>query len=203
MSEHPALERIVEWALGRGASGEIGPHLESCEACRGARAWAEALAAAIAAGRPGAAPEAVVERALGIPFEHPRPATRAASWSIARLVERAFDRPQLAGVRGRATGRRFLYAIDGGHVDLEIAPDVDDGERFRITAQVLFDEEGAPDDLIAILSGEGRPLSSASGDESGTFAFYAVAPGEYRIELIAPSAQRGARIGGVAVETSE
>jgi hypothetical protein len=204
VSEHPALERIVDWALGRGGlPGEIGGHLERCETCRGARVWAEALAAAIAGGPPATAPEALVERVLAIPSEHPRPATRRAGWSIARLVTDAFRRPQLAGVRGSATGRRFLYEMAGGHVDLEIAPDPDDAERFRITAQVLLDETGAPDDLIAVLSGAGRALASASGDESGAFAFHGVMPGEYRIELIAPSAELGVRIGGIAVETGE
>ena len=204
MSEHPALEGIVEWALREGgARGEVAAHLETCETCREARLWAEALAAAIADGPPAPAPEALVERALAIPSEHPRPAARSAGWSIARLVGDAFRRPQLAGVRGSATGRRFLYEIAGGHVDLEIAPDPDDAERFRITAQVLLDETGAPDDLIAVLSGEERPLSSAIGDESGAFAFHGVSPGEYRIDLIAPSAALGVRIGEVAVEAGE
>lgn len=202
MSEHPALERIVDWALGgAGSSGEVGSHLETCEACRKARAWAEALAEAVATGPPEAAPEAMVERALAIPSEHPRPGMPRPGWSIARLVEHAFGRPQLAGVRGSATGRRFLYAIDVGHVDLEIATDPDDGERFRITGQVLFDEGGAPGDLIAVLSSPGAPLSSAIGDEGGTFAFRGVAPGDYRIEILSPSAEIGVRIGDVAVET--
>ena len=86
----------------------------------------------------------MVERALAIPSTHPRPALPRKAWSIARLIEHAFGQPRLAGVRGSATGRRFLYAIAGGHVDLEIAPDPDDGERFRITGQVLLDEDGAP-----------------------------------------------------------
>jgi hypothetical protein len=202
VSEHPTLERIVEWALGRGGEPDaIGSHLERCEACRGAGAWAEALAEAIADGPPAAAPEALVARALAIPSEHPRRAMPTAGWSIARLVEHAFRQPQQAGVRGSTTARRHLYAIAGGHVDLEIAPDPDDAERFRITAQLLFDEAGAPDDLIAVLSTGGTALASASGDESGTFAFHAVAPGEYRVELIAPSAQLGVRIGGIVVET--
>jgi hypothetical protein len=201
MSEHPALERIVEWSLGRsGSSAEIESHLVACEACRDSRAWAEALAAAVAAGPPAPAPEELVSRAIAIPSGNPRPATRR-RWSIARLVEHAFGFPQLAGVRGSSSGRRFLYTIDGGHVDLEIAPDPDDGEAFRITAQVLLDEEGAPGDLIAVLSGEGTPFSSASGDATGMLAFHAVAPGAYRIELISPSAELGVRIGGIAVET--
>ena len=204
MSDHPALDRIVEWALGRDdPSSGIDSHLEACAACREARIWAEALAAAIATGPPGAAPEAVVERALAIPSEHPRSAMRRVGWSVARLVEHAFGRPQLAGVRGSATGRRCLYAIDGGHVDLEIATDPDDGERFRITGQVLLDEHGAPDDLIAVLSSEEAPLSGATGDESGTCVFRGVAPGQYRIAVISPSSGLGVGIGDVPVETGE
>jgi hypothetical protein len=165
--------------------------------------WARALAGAVSESPPAAAPEALVERALAIPAVHPRPAARRTGWSIARLVEDAFRRPQLAGIRGSATARRLLYTIDGGHVDLEIAPDPDDAEKFRITAQVLLDEGGAPDDLVAVLSRAGTPLLGASGDAGGTFVFHAVAPGEYRIELISPSAQLGVRIGGVSIETGE
>lgn len=203
MTEHPALVRIVEWALGRDPSSGMESHMATCEACREARAWAEALAAAVAAGPPGIAPEAVVERAIAIPSAHPRPALPRTGWVIARLIEHAFGQPRLAGVRGSATGRRFLFAIAGGHVDLEITPDPDDGERFRVTGQVMLDERGVPDDLIAVLSIADVPAAAATGDESGTFAFRAVAPGHYRIEIISPSAQLGVRIGGVDVETGE
>jgi hypothetical protein len=201
VNDHPTIERIVDRALGRGdSSAEIATHLSGCAACREIEEWAVALAAAVSQGAPTTAPEGLVERALTIPSEAPRRARARREWSIARLVEGAFARPLLAGVRGAGTGRRALYEVPGGHIDLEIAPDPEDGERVRVTAQVLFDEGGAPADLMAILSRERAPVSRALGDETGTFVFRRVSPGSYGIEIVSPSAGRALRIGDVSVE---
>jgi hypothetical protein len=202
VNDHPAIERIVDRALGRGdPSGEIAAHVSGCAACREIEAWAAALAAAVAEGPLAAAPEALVERALAIPSDAPRRSERRREWSIARLVEDAFARPRLAGVRGAAIGRRMLYEVPGGHVDVELAPDPEDGERVRITAQVLFDEGGAPDDLVAILLRDGEPVSRAAGDETGTFVLRRIPPGDYRIEILFPATGRAVRIASVPVET--
>ena len=98
MIRHPTLERIVEWALGRrDSSGEVDSHLATCETCREAGAWARALAAAVADGLPPAAPESLIARALAIPVEHSRSATRRAGWSVARLVEDATKLCRIVG----------------------------------------------------------------------------------------------------------
>jgi hypothetical protein len=201
VSDHPSIDRIVDRALGRGdPAGEIADHLASCAACREIEAWATALAAAVAQGPPTTVPEELVERALAIPSEAPARARPRRRWSIARLIEDAFARPVLAGVRGASVGRRSLYEVPGGHVDLEIAREPDDGERLRITAQVLFDEGGAPADLVAILSSDRAAVSRAAGDETGTFVFRRIPPGDYRMEIVSPSAGRGVRIGCLPVE---
>jgi hypothetical protein len=201
VSDHPPIDRIVDRALGRGdPSREIADHLAGCAACREIEAWATALAAAVAQGPPMTVPEELVERALAIPSEARPRARPRREWSIARLIEDAFARPVLAGVRGAAVGRRSLYEVPGGHVDLEIAREPDDGERVRITAQVLFDEGGAPADLVAILSSDRATVSRAVGDETGTFVFRRIPPGDYRMEIVSPSAGRGVRIGSLSVE---
>ena len=201
MNDHPAIERIVDRALGRGdLSGEIAGHLAGCAGCREIEAWSAALAAAVAEGPPLTTPDELVERALAIPAEAVRRARPRRQWSIARLIEDAFARPVLAGVRGAAVGRRSLYEVPGGHIDLEIAPDSEDRERVRITAQVLFDDGGPPTDLMAILRGDRTPVFRAVGDETGTFVFRRIPPGDYRMEIVSPSAGRGVRIGSVPVE---
>lgn len=202
MNDHPAIERIVDRALGRGdLSPEIAAHVSGCAACREIETWAAALAAAVSDGPLAAAPEALVDRARAIPSDFPRPAQRRREWSIAQLVEDAFARPRLVGVRGASIGRRMLYAVPGGHVDVELAPDPEDGERVRITAQVLFDEGGAPADLLAILLRDEEPVSRAGGDETGTFVFRRIPLGDYRIEILFPTTGHAIRITSVAVET--
>jgi hypothetical protein len=202
VSEHPSLERIVDRALGRSeASAELEAHLAGCTRCREAQVWAADLAAAAAAGPPMSAPGGLVERALSIPSLEPRTPVRR-EWSLARLVGDAFSRPHLAGVRGAGTARRMLYEVPGGHVDLEIAPDPDDGERFRIIAQVLFDDTGLSGDLAAILWRDREPVARAASDESGVFTLERVPSGEYRLDVLSVSTGRAILI-GVRVETGE
>ncbi|HET7693444.1 MAG TPA: hypothetical protein VFM44_10185 [Gemmatimonadota bacterium] len=203
MSEHPSLERILDHALGRsGASRELEAHMAGCTRCRDARAWATELATAVAEGPPLSAPDGLVDRAISIAREEPRRQAER-RWSIARLVEGAFSRPLLAGVRGGATARRMLYEIPGGHVDLEIGPDADDGERWRILAQVMFDDGESAADLAAILWDGRVPVARAAGDETGSFVFGGVPPGEYRLDILSLSSGRAILVGGVRMETGE
>lgn len=202
MSDHPALEQILDRVLGRGdCTGGIAEHLIACASCRQASAWAAALVSATGGGPPVVAPETLIERALSIPSEEPRRRAERERWSIARLVEDAFARPLLAGVRGSATARRMLYELPDGHVDLEIGPEPEDGERFRITAQVLLTGADPSGEVLAILWRDDALAARASGDETGTFVIGQVEPGEYRLEILSPSTGRAIRIASLAVET--
>jgi hypothetical protein len=202
VSDHPPLERIVDRVLGASAdSDDVRTHLAQCARCREAEAWAQELLAAVTQGPPLTAPESLVDRAILITTAAPRPQS-GRGWSLARLLEDAFARPLLAGVRGAATARRMLYEVPGGHVDLEIAADPEDAERVRITAQLLLDEAvDPPRDLIALLWSGNQLVSRAVGDESGTFALRSVDPGDYRMELLSPASGRAIRIVSVVVET--
>jgi len=204
VTEHPTLDRILDRVLGRegGASDEIAAHLSGCEQCREAEAWAADLVAAASQGPPVEAPDNLIARAAAIPSAEPRrrPATEQ-RWSIARVVQDAFARPLLAGVRGGATARRMLFDLEGGHVDLEVAPAPDDGERFRITAQVMLDDTPSLPDLAAILWRGAEPAARASGDETGTFVLENVPPGGYRLDVLSLSTGQAIRIGRVPVET--
>ena len=202
MSDHPALEEILDRVLGRGDyTGGIAEHMIACASCRRAKAWATALVRAAEGGPPVVAPETLIERAISIPSEEPRRRAERVRWSIARLIEGAFARPLLAGVRGSATARRMLYELEDGHVDLEIGPDPDDGERFRITAQVLPTGADLSGEVLAILWRGDALVARASGDETGTFVLGEVEPGEYRLEILSPSTGRAIRIASLAVET--
>ena len=202
MSEHPTLDQIVDRVLGRAgdADDELSAHLAGCASCREAEAWAAALVSAAADGPTPAAPDAWIEKAVEIPALDPRPRPVARRWSIARLVEDAFARPLLAGVRGAATSRRLLYDVDGGHVDLEVASDPEDAERFRITGQVLLEAGDPPGDLAVILwRGTGR-AARGEGDDTGVFVLPGVPAGEYRLEILSLAAGAAIRIGGVTVK---
>lgn len=200
MSNHPTLERIVGRVLGAGAdSDDVREHLGQCARCREAEAWAQELLAAVSQGPPLTAPESLVERAILIPTEEPRPRS-GRQWSLARLLKDAFARPLLAGVRGGATARRMLYEVPGGHVDLEIAADPEDAERVRITAELLLDDVDPPRDLIALLWSENELVSRAVGDESGAFMLRCVDPGDYRMELLSLASGRAIRIASVVVD---
>ena len=115
MSDHPALEQILDRVLGRGlyrrdrrASDRLRELPAGLGLGRGARQRD-------GGGPPVVAPETVIER-VSIPFDEPRRHTGRERWSIARLVEDAFARPILAGVRGSASARRMLYELpDGQH----------------------------------------------------------------------------------------
>jgi hypothetical protein len=95
----------------------------------------------------------------------------------------------------------MLYELPDGHVDLEIGPDPEDSERFRMTAQVLLPGADPSAGVLAILW-RGEALEArASGDETGTFVLGEVEPGEYRLEILSPSTGRAIRIASLAVET--
>ena len=143
----------------------------------------------------------MIERAVSIAFDEPRRRAGRERWSIARLVEDAFARPILAGVRGSATPGGMLYELPDGHVDLEADPE--DGERCRITGQVLLADVGPPADALAILWQDDALAARASGDETGTFVLGEVQPGEYRLEILSPSAGRAIRIANLRVETGD
>jgi hypothetical protein len=119
------------------------------------------------------------------------------------LVEDAFAQPALAGVRGAATGRRMLFEVEGGHVDVEITPSPEDGEHLRLRGQLIFEDRPPPEDLLALLWSERRAVARASGDPTGTFVFSRVPPGLYRLDLLSLSAQRAVRIAEITVEVEE
>jgi hypothetical protein len=204
MSEHITLDRIIDRIVDpdRHDTDELSDHLASCERCRDADRWARELVQAVAGGEPTAAPQRVVERAQAIPAGEPRPRTKRA-WSIARLVEGAFSRPALAGVRGGATGQRLLFEIPGGHLDLEIAQAPEDGEALRLTGQLLLDQAPPPSDILAILWRGRTLLARASGDTTGLFVLTPVPPGEYRLDLLSLSTGRAVRLGEIRVEARQ
>jgi hypothetical protein len=211
MNDHPTLARILDRVLdparAEGDGGEerdeLTVHLAACEDCREAERWARKLLEAIGEGPPRAAPEWLIDRALEIPDEEPRPQPEAGGWSLAVLARDAFARSALAGVRGAATGRRMLYEIAGGHVDLEIAPSREDGEHLRLRGQVIIDDRPPPDDLLVLLWSGRRVIARASGDAAGAFVFSHVAPGVYGLDLLSLTAQRAIRIAELTVEVEE
>lgn len=227
MNDHPSLGRILDRVLDQapverdtaredadgGGSQRAGPgggewndlrtHLAGCEPCQETERWARKLVEAIAHGPHREAPKSLVDRALGIPGEEPRAVLEAGGWSLARLVEDAFARPALAGVRGAAAGRRMLFELEGGHVDVEIGPSADDGEQLKLRGQVIFEDRRPPDDLLALLWSERRTIARATGDAAGGFVFSRVPPGLYRLDLLSLSAQRAVRIAEITVEVEE
>lgn len=207
MTDHPSLDRILDRLLDpTGAGGQardLAAHLASCEQCREADRWARQLVLAVAEGPPVAAPEALIDRALGIPEAEPRVRPATARWSIAWLVQDAFARPALAGVRGGATTRRMLYELDGGHVDIEIAPSPEDGESVRLTGQLLLDDAPPPEDVVALLWRDRSVVARASGDATGMFLLPSVPAGTYQLDLLSLASGRAVRVGSMKVETDE
>jgi hypothetical protein len=204
MSEHIPLDRIMDRLVdpARHDTREIADHLATCDRCRDAERWAGELLETVTGERPLAAPEELVQRALGIPAESPRPAKRR-EWSLARLVEGAFSRPALAGVRGGAPGQRLLYQIPGGHLDIEIAPTADDGEALRVTGQLLLDDAPPPGDILAALWRGRTMVARATGDPTGLFVLTPVQPGAYRLDLLSLTTGGAVRVGQITLEARE
>ena len=207
MNDHPTLERILDLVLETGPDRELGElqaHIADCETCTDTERWARKLLDAIEEGPPVETPGSLIERARELPRSEPRPRLEAKpAWSMARLIEGAFSRPALAGVRGAGTGNRMLYELEGGHLDLEISPDPDDGENLRLVGQVLFDDRPPPDDTIAMLWSQRRAVARASADAAGLFIFTHVPPGVYGLDLLSLSVHRAVRIAQVTVELGE
>lgn len=193
MSDHLDPGRLVDLAREPGRIGEAErAHLEACETCAEARRWADAVLEAASAEPLGVPPAAVVERALSIPDEQPAPARREAPrWSLARWLPGLL--PAAAGVRGAASTRR-LYDSDAGRVDVEVAPDPDDAERWRVTGRLEPAGGPAPGDALAVLW-DGETLEGhAAGDEIGLFVLSGVRAGRYRLEVWSPAAGAAVRI---------
>lgn len=201
MSQHISLDRIIDRIVDpdRHDARELSDHLASCDRCRDAERWARELVEAVAGGRPPEAPETVVQRALAIPSEEPRPRAKR-RWSIARLVEGAFSRPALAGVRGVQAGQRFLYEIPGGHLDLEVAPSPEDGEALRLTGQLLLDKAPPLGDILAALWRDRVLIARATGDATGLFVLAPVPPGVYRLDLLSLTSGAAVRVGEITLE---
>ncbi|MCI0546670.1 MAG: hypothetical protein L0027_05250 [Candidatus Rokubacteria bacterium] len=204
MTEHISLDRIMDRIADadRHDAGEIVSHLATCDRCREADRWMREVMEAAAAGEPPTAPEEVVERALAIPAEAPRSGKRRA-WSIARLVEGAFAKPALAGVRGGGAGQRLLYRIPGGHLDIEITPAPEDGEALRLTGQLLLDEAPPVGDLLAALWRDRTMVARATGDLTGLFVLAPVPPGVYRLDLLALKTGGAVRVGQITLEARD
>lgn len=205
MKDHPTLDRILDHVLGRGSAGTdgLGVHIEACADCSDAERWVRRLVDAVAEGLSHGAPEALIERALAIFRDEPRARPEAGGWSLAMLVKDAFAQPSLAGVRGAATGRRMLFEITGGHVDLEVSPSPEDGEHLKLTGQVIFDDQPPPVDLLALLWTQRRAVARTSGDAAGVFVFSRVPPGVYQLDLLSLSVHRAVRIAELTVEMEE
>lgn len=205
MKDHPTLDRILDHLLGSAPAETDGlsVHIEACRECSDAERWVSKLVDAVAEGLSPGAPETLIERALAIFREEPRARPEARGWSLAMLVKDAFTQPALAGVRGAATGRRMLFEIAGGHVDLEISPSPEDGEHLKLTGQVIFDDQPPPEDLLALLWTERRAIARTSGDAAGVFVFSRVPPGVYRLDLLSLSVHRAIRVAEFTLEMEE
>lgn len=214
--DHPTLDRILDHVLARRQTAEadaapdaatdadaLDTHFEACEPCRDAESWLRKLMDAVVLGPSPRAPESLIESAIAIFREEPRAQPEAGGWSLAILARDAFAQPALAGVRGAATGRRLLYQIEGGHLDLEISPAPDDGEHLRLTGQVIFDDRPPMEDLLAILWRDRRAIARAAGDAAGVFVFPRVPPGVYRLDILSLSVHRALRIAELTVEMEE
>lgn len=194
MTEHLDLGRLVDLAREPGGAGEAErEHLADCEACAEARRWAEAVARAVAIEPLEPPPPGVLERALAIPRESPPPVRRRAPrWSLARLLPGLS--PAAAGVRGRVAPTRRLYESEAGRLDVEVAEDPEDAERWRVTGRLDPAEGPPPDDALAVLWDEAAVAAHAAADEIGFFVLPRVSPGRYRLEVWSSAADAAVRI---------
>lgn len=95
--------------------------------------------------------------------------------------------PTLALRGGELAPRRMVYAADGYQIVLVIAPLRPAGGRYQIEGQLLT--PGGAQAGAARLSGSAQEERAAEVDELGFFAFDAVPPGAYALDLELADAQ--------------
>lgn len=132
------------------------------------------------------APEAVIQRALGVWQGGARPAAPAAG-ALRRLVAAiAFDSGgagALAFGRRAAGGatRQVLYTTEGLDIDLRISPDGDAAtDRWALSGQVLGPNAQG---VVGLADDSGRAIAEAPLSELGEFRLPAVGAGPYTLTL--------------------
>jgi len=116
------------------------------------------------------------------PFSDERPRL------IARLLFDSLLAPSTLAVRGIGNERQLLFRAEDFDIDLQIA---DEGSSLRLLGQVtpLADDLPQVQGGLVRLTQEDGVAASATADELGTFAFQAIAPGNYEMWLDLPRAK--------------
>ena len=109
---------------------------------------------------------------------------------IARLLFDGLLVPGAAAVRGIGNERQLLYGAEGFDIDLQIADEGNQG-FLHLLGQVmpLTDDLSQVQGGVVRLTREDDVTASATADELGTFAFQALAPGDYELWLDLPQAK--------------
>ena len=118
------------------------------------------------------------------PFSDERPRL------IARLLFDSLLAPSTLAVRGIGNERQLLYGAEGFDIDLQIADEGNQG-FLHLLGQVmpLTDDLSQVQGGVVRLTREDDVTASATADELGTFAFQALAPGDYELWLDLPRAR--------------
>jgi hypothetical protein len=133
------------------------------------------------------APEAVVQRALGVWRERATPRV-AAPGLLRRLagglrLDSAVASPLAYGLRsGPAAVRQLIFFSEGRDIDLRITSvATPDGPRWRIAGQVL-----GPDAAGTVELRSGERVHSAAWTELGEFGFGPLDDGRYTLRVCGP-----------------
>jgi hypothetical protein len=184
---HLKYQRLVE--LAEQPDSPRPAHLLQCESCRLEVEVLSRILHTMRHDRTPDPPEAVVERAYA-QFRGRSPVRRAAQglsrWVASLVQDSGPMLPALAGARGAGPGhRQLLYSSDT--LDLDLAHPL--GRSPVPLRGQLMPRGDAPEDLAAwrpvtlAVEGTQRPPQLECTDATGDFAFPAVEPGSYRLEI--------------------
>lgn len=192
MSDHPSLDRLLDAVRGRQEAAGAVEHANDCAPCARSLAWVKRVLEAAAAGRLAETPESWIESALRIPAEVQGGRRRVPAWTPARLLRDPLAAP--GGVRGVGESRRYVYEAGDAHLDLEIREAEEDAGLLRVTGQVLVPGALRPSDALATLWRDEALAAHAAAGPSGVFAFPAVPPGAYRLDVWPAGAAHAIRV---------
>ncbi len=194
--KHPTFETLLDFVenrLSKAMVDQVTAHLAlPCAACQGEIEDIRDVLQLLRDEHLSEPSSAAVQRAIRLfrRFYEQPPLSDKRLRLIARLLFDSLLVPGAAAVRGIGSERQLLYRAEDFDIDLQIA---DEGSQgfLRLLGQVmtLADDLSSVQGGLVRLTREDDVAASATADELGTFAFQAIAPGDYELWLDLPQAK--------------
>ncbi len=193
--KHPKFETLLDFLenrLPKAKADQVAAHLAlPCAVCQGEIEGMRDILQLLRNEHLSEPSAVAVQRAIRL-FRrfHERPSSDERPRLIARLLFDNLLTPSSVAVRGIGNERQLLYRAEEFDVDLQVADEGGQGS-LHLLGQVMplaDDVSQVHGGLVRLTQGD-DVAASATADELGTFAFQAIAPGDYELWLDLPRAR--------------